>query len=161
MTRKHIVASTVSKGFTLVEVLIVVVILGILATAVIPMVSSASTDAVKSALRRQIQSIDHQIEIYRVSNQGILPTADPVSPLGGPDNGGWGILISEEYLKEAPFNGYVSQFAVTAGTAAAAEVIEPPTAFGWYYELTPDGTQLFVYAAGYDKADDLLAHEQP
>lgn len=148
------------RGFTLVEVLIVVVILGILATAVIPMVSSASTDAVKSALRRQIQTIDHQFEIYRVSNQGILPTADPVSPLGGLDNDGWGILVSEDYLKEAPFNGYVAQVAVTAGDAATAEAIEPPADFGWYYEVSADGTQLFVYAAGYDKLDDLLAHEQ-
>ena len=161
MTRKSRTNPATVRGFTLVEVLIVVVILGILATAVIPMVSSASTDAVKSALRRQIQSIDHQIEIYRVSNQGVLPTADAVSPLGGLDNGGWGVLVSADYLKETPFNGYVSQSAVTAGNAAAAEVIEPPTAFGWYYELSVDGTQLFVHAAGYDKLDDLLAHEQP
>lgn len=148
-------------GFTLVEVLIVVVILGILATAVVPMVSSASTDAVKAAIRRQVQAINSQLEIYKVNNGGQLPTADGVDPMGGATNAGWGIMVSQSYLKEAPLNPYVSSFAVTVGDAATAEAVEGPADFGWYYEIMPGGDQMFIYAAGYDKADDLLAHEQP
>src|ERR1051325_10739953 len=48
---------TTRKGFTLVEILIVVIILGILAAIVIPQFTSASQDARKNSLTSQLQTL--------------------------------------------------------------------------------------------------------
>jgi general secretion pathway protein G len=61
------------KGFTLVEILIVVVILGILAAIVIPQFTSASTEAKESALVSDIQAIRSQIELYKIHHNDNLP----------------------------------------------------------------------------------------
>ncbi len=61
------------RGFTLVEILIVVVILGILAAIVVPQFTSASTDAKRAALAAQLQTIRKQIQLYSVHHDGALP----------------------------------------------------------------------------------------
>ena len=62
------------SGFTLVEILIVVVILGILAAIVIPQFTSASTEAKESALVSNLQAIRSQIELYKIQHNDIPPT---------------------------------------------------------------------------------------
>jgi general secretion pathway protein G len=61
------------KGFTLVETLIVVVILGILAVIVIPHFTCASTEAKESALACDLQTIRSLIELYKFHHNGDLP----------------------------------------------------------------------------------------
>ena len=56
------------KGFTLVEILIVVVILGILAAIVIPQFTNASTEARESSLTNNLQSVRSQIELYKIQH---------------------------------------------------------------------------------------------
>src|SRR5438067_5963842 len=60
-------------GFTLVEILIVVIILGILAAIVIPQFSSASNDARKSSLASTAQTMRSQIALYRLQHNDVLP----------------------------------------------------------------------------------------
>jgi len=62
-----------NKGFTLVEILIVVVILGILAAIVIPQFTEASTEAKTSSLCSDLQTVRSQIELYKVQHNDILP----------------------------------------------------------------------------------------
>jgi general secretion pathway protein G len=62
-----------SKGFTLVEILIVVIILGILAAIVIPQFTNASTDARKISLTSQLQTVRSQIELYKLQHNDQLP----------------------------------------------------------------------------------------
>ena len=59
---------SVSKGFTLVEILIVVIILGILAAIVIPQFTQASTEARVSNLRTNLQTIRSQLLLYRMQH---------------------------------------------------------------------------------------------
>lgn len=61
------------KGFTLVEILIVVVILGILAAIVIPQFTSASVDAKESSLVSDLQAMRSQIELYKIHHNDALP----------------------------------------------------------------------------------------
>ncbi len=61
------------SGFTLVEILIVVIILGILAAIVIPQFTNASTDARKSNLTTQLQSLRQQIALYQLQHNNAYP----------------------------------------------------------------------------------------
>jgi general secretion pathway protein G len=64
------------RGFTLVEILIVVIILGILAAIVIPQFTNASQDARKSSLTSQLQTLRSQLELFKLQHRDTYPTAD-------------------------------------------------------------------------------------
>lgn len=66
------------RGFTLVEILIVVVILGILAAIVIPQFTQASTEAKTNSLCSDLQTLRSQIELYKVQHNDRAPGTDPV-----------------------------------------------------------------------------------
>ena len=68
-----VVRRTRKGGFTLVEILIVVIILGILAAIVIPQFTSASQDARKNSLTSQLQTLRSQIELYKLQHLDKLP----------------------------------------------------------------------------------------
>jgi general secretion pathway protein G len=69
-----------AKGFTLVEILIVVVILGILAAIVIPQFTDASTDAKESSLMTDLQTVRAQLELYKIQHNDNMPdTTDSAS----------------------------------------------------------------------------------
>lgn len=145
-----------ARAFTLVEILIVVVILAILAAITIPQFSNASQEALKSTLRRQLQSIDDMVEVYRVNNAGALPTADPVAPLGA--GGGWGVLVSNQFLKDTPFNGYTGGSVMGPGTTrAAAAGALPGHPVGWQFVVSAN--RLDIYASGYDEPANRLSNE--
>jgi general secretion pathway protein G len=61
------------RGFTLVEILIVVVILGILAAIVIPQFSQASTDSKVSSLTSNLQTLRSQIALYKIQHNDVIP----------------------------------------------------------------------------------------
>ena len=63
----------VKRGFTLVEILIVVVILGILAAIVIPQFTQASTEAKENSLCSNLQSLRSQIELYKCQHNDTAP----------------------------------------------------------------------------------------
>ena len=62
------------RGFTLVEILIVVVILGILAAIVVPQFTQASTEAKISSTVSSLQSLRSQLELYKIQHNDNLPT---------------------------------------------------------------------------------------
>ncbi len=145
----------IAKGFTLVEILIVVVILGILAAIVVPQFTSASQDAIKGALSSQLQTINSQVELYRVQNAGTLPHAHSVAAqqVLAAAHGGWGTMVEDDFLKDEPNNGYTR-----SSNVAGAWVASPATdgtAAGWAYDAATGE----VYANGYDNDENVLANE--
>jgi len=62
-----------SRGFTLVEILIVVVLLGVLASVVIACFNPASTDARRAALSQQLGTLRGQIQLYALQHTEQMP----------------------------------------------------------------------------------------
>lgn len=79
------------RGFTLVEILIVVVILGILAAIVIPQFTEASTEAKTSSLCTDLQSVRSQIELYKIQHNDAMPGENNTA-IGGTHTGGAGFI---------------------------------------------------------------------
>ncbi len=70
--RRRVIAPPARRGFTLVEVLIVVVILGVLAAIVIPTFANATQDTRKTAFVQELRVFRDAILRYEI-DQGQLP----------------------------------------------------------------------------------------
>ena len=68
-----------NRGFTLVELLIVVVILGILAGIVLPSFNTSTEDAKVSASIQNLQSLRSSVDLYKVQHSDTYPGY----PVGG------------------------------------------------------------------------------
>ncbi len=117
------------RGFTLIEILIVVVILGILAAIVIPQFSSASEDAQNSQVRSQLQTVRGQIELYNVQTGGYPDFATNV----------WGDLTDNRYLQQEPRNSRRNNaVGIVAGTAGPGADSGGEAGDGWYWNTDDD-----------------------
>lgn len=63
------------RGFTLVEILIVLVILGILAAIVVPQFSNASHQARENTLKDTLRYLRTQVSVYKAQHQDVAPGA--------------------------------------------------------------------------------------
>jgi len=136
-----------SAGFTLVEILIVVIILGILAAVVIPQFTNASTSARQGNLTTQLQSLQEQIAYYKVqhnnTNPPLLTTGWKVltqytDVSGNVSATADAVHIYGPYLPAAPQNP------LTAATNASVVAADPGSSPGWVYSET-NGK---IYATG-------------
>lgn len=66
---------TAQRGFTLIELMVVIIILAILAAVVIPRVINRTEDARQAAARTDISTLDNQLEAYKLDT-GEYPSAD-------------------------------------------------------------------------------------
>lgn len=92
------------RGFTLIEILVVIVIIGILATLVVPKLMSRPDEARLVATKQEIQTILQALKIYRLDN-GRYPTTEQglqalvKKPTSGPAPKNW---KDEGYLEKLP-----------------------------------------------------------
>jgi prepilin-type N-terminal cleavage/methylation domain-containing protein len=63
----------IHRGFTLVELMIVVLILGIVAAAVIAAFSTSTADSRRSSVASQLQSVRQQIQVYAADHDDSNP----------------------------------------------------------------------------------------
>jgi general secretion pathway protein G len=126
------------SGFTLVEILIVVIILGILAAIVIPQFTNAGTEARTSSLLSNLRRVRSQIELYKFQHKEQLPaktgetsaeferritTTTDADGNAGSDNG--------PYLQSIPKNPFNDLNTVRLDGAAAGANTE-----GWRFDTT-------------------------
>ena len=95
-----------ARGFTLIEIMVVVVILGILGSLIVPNIIGRPDEARVTAARADIEAIGNALELYRLDN-GDYPSTDQglealvTQPTGCPEPRRWN---SEGYLKKLPID---------------------------------------------------------
>ncbi len=95
-----------ARGFTLIEIMVVVVILGILGSLIVPNIIGRPDEARVTAARADIEAIGNALELYRLDN-GDYPSTDQglealvTQPSGYPEPKRWN---SEGYLKKLPID---------------------------------------------------------
>jgi general secretion pathway protein G len=98
------VGRSLARGFTLIELMVVIVILGVLGTLVVPRLMSKPDEARVTAAKTNLSSIMQALDMYRLDNQR-YPTAEQglvalaVRPTAAPVPNNW-----KQYLKEAPLD---------------------------------------------------------
>ncbi len=81
-------------GFTLIEIMVVVVIMSILAVLVVPKLMGRTDDARIAAARQDIATVMQALKLYRLDNQRYPSTAQGLQalvekPASGPAANGW------------------------------------------------------------------------
>jgi len=134
-----------NRGFSLVELLIVVTMLAIIAAIAVPQFLDASEDARESALATDLQMLRRQAQVYKMQHGGRGPHLDEndqldkdnlsarltgrTTPEGKLDaNGTYG-----PYMKQWPINPFCT--GATAGQVVFGTDTSPPRdgSAGWYY----------------------------
>jgi len=62
-----------SRGFTLIELMLVIVILGILAAVATPQFANSSSEARRSSVLTMCRTMSNQVQVYRLQHGDVLP----------------------------------------------------------------------------------------
>ena len=87
-------AGTAARGFTLIEIMVVVVIMGILAALIVPKLMGRTDDARIIAAKQDIATVMQALKLYKLDNQR-YPTTEQglqaliAKPTVGPAADGW------------------------------------------------------------------------
>lgn len=139
------------SAFTLVEILIVVSILGILASIVIPRFSSATETAKYSSLKNTVKIVRSQITMYQTQHGGQWPN------LTGSD--GWDLLTEKTledqtvdaagslgpYLQKVPINPFTGSSLISADSSSPQD---------WLYDSTTGEFKAFMSSEDYDRLSE-------
>jgi prepilin-type N-terminal cleavage/methylation domain-containing protein len=133
-----------SRAFTLVEILIVVVMLGILSAVVVPQFTDATNTAERTATLDQLSKLREAIDLYHVKNNARYPNIS-----AGSGDPAWGALIGPGYLRAAGINSWVggggAQVVVIGNTSDSGY----QTDHGWIW----DPVNGVLRAGSYDDND--------
>ena len=112
------------SGFTLIEMLIVVILLGILAMLVVPQISVTTSDAELNTLQANLSSLRNSIELYYHQHSSTYP--------GGKKNDGTALGTAGDAA--TAFLQQLTQYTDKNGKCATAKnaAATPPIIFGPY-----------------------------
>jgi len=99
------------KGFTLVELVVVLVILGVLVALAVPRFTASASKAKETTFCSNVRTIKSQLELYKMTTGSYPETGSFVDSF----------LKNESYFESAPINPYTgTAFTATTGLASTA-----------------------------------------
>lgn len=89
-------------GFSLVELLVVIAVIGMLLTIMLPSLRRSMQHAAKTVCMHQLHEIDQALTAYRLDSQGSLPCYDPNREDTGndPHEGSWFGKLFPRYIQD-------------------------------------------------------------
>lgn len=136
-----------TRGFSLVELVIVIVILGMIAAIAVPRISRATTGMEESALRADLQTLRKAVELYKVDHNGTPPTALHAlamytSETGAMSNNKTALYKFGKYVREIPPCPVGPNKGATGSAVANATpptVVSGVSTVGWLYHWQTGG----------------------
>ena len=144
---------TAPKGFTLVEILIVVIILGILAAMIIPQFSSATESARASMLMDDLRIMRSQLEVFKAQHNCVPPGFPGCDSTATPTEAAFLDHVTRAsnsigataavntpgypygpYMREIPTNPFNGKTSVRVLSASEAFPNSPADQYGWIYQ---------------------------
>ena len=141
------------SAFTLIELLLVLVILGILAGIVIPKLVSATAGADSNAAQMHLTTVRRALERYKTQHNDNYPPSDQLWAVMTQKTNANGTLnesgLFGPYLVSAPRNPFNGSITIAGDTPAADD--------GWVYDLTSTPV---LSLAGFDEAEGVYTAPQ-
>ncbi|MBX3363868.1 MAG: prepilin-type N-terminal cleavage/methylation domain-containing protein [Phycisphaeraceae bacterium] len=133
------------RAFTLVEILIVVVILGILAAIIVPQFTGATQEARQTTTIHELEKLRRAMGVYQARHDNALPPVEA-------GDGTWGPLVFQrgEYLAAPPINPWVGGANRRVVILSDQPDSEYQTDYAWIFN--PDTGD--VWAGSFDENDD-------
>lgn len=125
MTMKNLSTPQSNRGFTLIEIMVVMVILGLLVAVVAPNIMGRSDQAKVTVAETQLTNISKALDIYRLDNSHYPSTQQGLDalksrPSGSPEPKNWS---PDGYMKSIPQDPWDNDFQyVSPGTEGAYDL---------------------------------------
>ncbi len=143
--------SRMKEAFTLIEILIVVIILGILAAVVIPQFSEASSDTRASSVMADLKMIRGQVMLYKAQHadthaDSFVNQMTLYTDVNGTTNASYTTTFRfGPYMLRVPPNPYTGASTITTVTGiATAYTAAADLSLGWWYNSDTGGFRCHV-----------------
>lgn len=124
------------RGFSLIELMIGVAIIGILAAIVLPIFQSDMTEAKEAAAKDNLRIWRTVIELYAAKHDGVPPGYPNNNPNSSPSASYLynQLFVAEHYLTKTPKNPFNDKTTMSIIRNSSGLPAQPSGNYGWIYQ---------------------------